>query len=488
MTVVLLVPVAQHQTRFVAPGLKTDARGVATGRVAAMLLPSLDRVVAALSTLTGELAQPELYAALVVDRVRSALGTVEFLLRFDAGDTPRLDRLARVAGLGGGELFTGEARHLVRYRDRKSPLGYDVDRLVEGEADVVLYGRVAEGPYAVVEGLPLRSLLLRLAPEPVRRRGLDPETLLVLAPPGLRADLEAYLWRCGVDAEVVRAEVDDGELFLYRARDLPPRVRHRLGATPGVRLLVPEGTRAAVEQGFRHPFDLAACADALGDDALWLFLGNRPGARVIHGELGWLPLRRGVRPDLGAEAAGATAADPGEPVDVPLRLAPDHRGLGPPEALLIPPRQLSAFRHLVYALPPATLERYRAVSLDRGLLVVGEGAVEELPLGLPLRRVGAQVLVPLGQVVVPRLPPALVAEALGVGQGELAVLPGGDAAPFTVAESALMPLSRRLVAQVEVPPAAVAETGEVAGAPKVVFDDAGPFPLWGRRFPTGGGG
>ena len=67
MKAVLLVPVAQHQTRFVVPGLKTDARGVATGRVAAMLLPSLDRVVAALSTLTGEIAQPELYAGLVVE-------------------------------------------------------------------------------------------------------------------------------------------------------------------------------------------------------------------------------------------------------------------------------------------------------------------------------------------------------------------------------------------------------------------------------------
>lgn len=486
----MLVPVAQHQSRFVVPGLTPDARGVAAGKQAVLLLPSLDRAVAALRMLAAGAAVEELLARLEVQRVRSDLGAVEFVARFPAAEGHLLDRASQVAGLHGGELLTGDGRHFVRYRDRHSPLGYDVDRLAapepEDRAALVLYGRVTEGGYRVEETFPLARLLLRLAPAPARRPPPLPDPALLLVPRGLRPPVESLLRRRDVDAEVART-AGDAEAFLYRLRGAPPPTLRLLARTPGLTLYAEEGERAAVEHGFEHPFDLVACAGALEEGRLFLFRGGRPGATVLEGPPQWLPLREGAHPEVAAELRPLRTVAPGPPAVIPLRLVSAPGASGPAEALLVPRRQLTVLRALVHRLPAAALEQLRAASLDEGVLLVGDGPVEDLPLGTPLQRGGEGVYVPVGTAFLPRVPPEVVAEALDAGAGRLVFFTARDAAPFAVAEADLVPLTRAFLARLDVPRRAVAAVPAELAAPSVHYAERRLLPSWGRRLPEGGG-
>lgn len=486
----MLVPVAQHQTRFVIPGISVDARGVAAGRTAVVVLPSLDRVVGALRTLTAQIDLEELYGRLEVHRVRSSLGSIEFALRFPAGDVHLLDRIGQVASLYGGELLTGEGRHFARYRDRQSPLGYDVEQLAETDADLVFYGRIAEGSYRIDETIPLRSLVLRLAPTPDRGKPIDPDPLYLLAVRGLRPYLEPYLWRNHTDADVARVLFDDGaEAYLYRLRGARTRIVDLLARTPGFIVYVPEGEHTAVERGFSHPFDLRACGSALQENSLYLFEGHKAGARVIVGPPQFIPLRESLAPSVSDVPLPARPAAPGPAVEVPLRLTRNPAAGGRADALLIPPRQLGAFRRLAYTLPPEVLAGHRAMSLERGFLIVGDSAIDQIPLGQPLRAFGESTYIPIGHTFLPKLTPELVTEALGGEPGVLYFFVDPDQPPFSVKSSDLRPLSRTLLARFPV-------RGEEAILPapdrklaEIEYQQVGVFPLWGRGYlPPGAGG
>ena len=63
---------------------------------------------------------------LVIRRLVTPLKTREIMLQVQAESSYRMDRIAGVAKLAGGLVFTGTSRHFVKYRDAASPLGYDV--------------------------------------------------------------------------------------------------------------------------------------------------------------------------------------------------------------------------------------------------------------------------------------------------------------------------------------------------------------------------
>jgi hypothetical protein len=495
----MLVPVAQHQTRFVVPGLTADPRGVAVGRIAASILPSLDRVVAALRALTEDVDLEELYRELEILRTRSSLGAVEFVLRFPAGDAHLLDRVSRVATLYGGELLTGDGRHLVRYRDRGSPLGYDVERLADGGRDLVLYGRVAEGSYRIEERIPLRQLIFRVAPEPARRTVPAAGAVLVLAPRGLRDDLEGYLWRSRIEADVARVDLSDRggagdrrprgwtEGFLYRLADPPERCLDLLGRTPGLSVFMPAGERAAVQRGYVHPFALHACGPALEEGRYHLFEGGRSGALMIDGIPEYVPLRKAVA----AATTGAVKLLSPRPLDaraqVPLTLVPDPTATGPASAVFVPPDQEESLCEILYRLPASILERHRVAVLDDGVLIVGSPHVEGLPLGRPLYRFGKHVLLPTGHAIRPRVGPDRVAEILGASESRIVLFEPGEKAPRVVdAErgARLEPLGGAFLARLAVSPFAPRTLPKDRDAVRVGFDGQGAFPLWGRRFDT----
>ena len=83
--------------------------------------------------------------------------------------------------------------------------------------------------------------------------------------------------------------------------------------------------------------------------------------------------------------------------------------------------------------------------------------------------------------VVPRVSPDVLARALGHGAGVYTVFPP-TGRPFQVADSALVPLERRAVAQIEVDRAEVVDVACRRRRAGRGNDPVGRFALWG--FPT----
>ena len=101
-----------------------------------------------------------------------------------------------------------------------------------------------------------------------------------------------------------------------------------------------------------------------------------------------------------------------------------------------------------------------------------------LPLGQLLCELTPGLLVPLGQDVVPRVSPEVLARALGHAAGLVTVF--ADSYPFQVAESSFQTLERRSLAKLEPERAEVQDAAaELGGDVHVVNDAVGRFALWG---------
>ncbi len=153
----MLERAALHQTRFRTPGVSPDARGVVLGQKGVVLFASLDRLVAFLRAYGDEGSLDEILPSLEIRRVVTSLRTREILLFVQAESSYRMDRIAGVAKLVGGLCFTGTSRHFVKYRDAASPLGYDVERLLDEGADVVLYHDTFRQAYQLEREIPFAT-------------------------------------------------------------------------------------------------------------------------------------------------------------------------------------------------------------------------------------------------------------------------------------------------------------------------------------------
>lgn len=491
--------VAQGQARFMTPGVAPDPRGVLLGRFAVLLFPTLEGVVSWLRMYSSEASLDELVSGLAIQRVRTALASRELVVRIPAVSSYACDRAARLARLVGGSTFTGTAKHFVKYRDDRSPYGYDAIDIgaVPAGADFVLHGDELGQGYTVEGELPLDKLVFRLSVRKVpgaRRLAVEDRAELLLAVErGLGDGVIRYLWRNRIDAEVGLVTPRNASAFsseqrsylLFRVRAIPERVVQLFLGTPGITVFRPAATGAAVAVGWAHPIDLSSCGSVLPADTFHLFW---PGDRVdaLAGPLALSRIADLTRIDLDLERAAepqlavARAADP---VTVPLRLA---QALGPPRRVtgaLIPLAQAGWLKRLVFVLPPSALRGHRIAVTDRGIIVVGSEGIDVIPLGQLLCELTPGLLVPLGMDVVPRVSPEVLARSLGHASGVLTVFIAD--APFQVAESALAPLERRAIAKIEVARAEITDLAADAftGA-ELVNDPVGRFALWG--FPEAG--
>jgi hypothetical protein len=303
-----------------------------------------------------------------------------------------------------------------------------------------------------------------------------------------------YLWRNRIEGEAALVEPKGGSAFddaapsrgylLLKVRNLPERILELFLGVPGIDVFRSVSPSAAVAVGYAHPIDLSSCASVFSPDAFHLFW---PGDRVdiLPGPIEMSELDHLTRLDLELEKprdpAAATVAAP-DPVGVELRLAP---AFGPPRrvtAALVPTHQAGWLKRLVFLLPPSSLRGHRVAVTDRGVLVVGAANVDIIPLGQLMCELATGLLVPLGMDVVPRVSPEVLARALGHGAGLYTVFPV-DGRPFQVADTAMFPLERRAVAQIEVDRADVVDVSVPdAGEPVVSNDPVGRFALWG--FPS----
>jgi hypothetical protein len=429
--------------------------------------------------------------------VRTALGSREIVIQIPAVSSYAADRAGRLARLVGGAIYTGTAKHFVKYRDDRSPYGYDAvdigalpqhsEFMVHGDEFAQAYLREGELPF----GRLLFRLSLRKLPGADKLGPEDRADLFLAVAHGLAEGIIRYLWRNKVEAQAglfaprSQSAFDDharerGYMWI-RARNLPERILQLFLGTPGIDVFRPAGANAAVAVGYEHPIDLASCQTVFPAETFHVFW---PGDRVdtLPGPLSLSDIGDLTRVDLQLDRPRDPAAHgggPAEPIGVELRLA---AAMGPPRrvvATLIPLAHGARLKRILFALPPVSLRGQRVAVTDRGILVIGSENLDVIPLGQLLCELTPGLLVPLGMDVVPRVSPEVLARALGHGAGLVTVFTA-DHRPFQISEGSFQTLERRALAKVETERASVDDlAAELANDVQVANDPVGRFALWG---------
>ncbi len=489
----ILERAALHQTRFRTPGIAPDSRGVVLGSKGVLLFSSLDRVVAFFRAYGDEGSLEEVLPTLSIRRVTSPLKTKEVLVSLGAESSYRMDRVAAVARLAGGEAFTGTTRHFVKYRDASAPLGYDVVSLTESSADVVLHHDAWRQAYAFDREIPFRELVLKLQPFSIPpRERTTPTRVLVTAETGVGHAIVGYLFRWRVKASVGLAEWPSESAFDERPRrlhvldvdDPPARVLGLLRSLPGVSVFEPVGRRFAVELGFKHPISLDACSSLFAENSLTMFRGD---GTVLS--LDPLPPLSAVRTLVRAELAREDARNVAELVpasvraalvDVSLRLAPTLAPARRVVASVVPIAEREWLSKMLYLLPSHTLASLRMAITEKAIFLVDQRGIETVPLGRFYSEVADRIYVPAGMALVPAVSPSVLTELLSDrGTGHAFFEPGQEQ-PRIVPDEAFGPVSRTVLRDVG---------GKLVHAdapdrhdptlPLVAYGPETSFPLWG---------
>jgi hypothetical protein len=495
--------VALGQTRFMTPGVAPDPRGIVLGRYGLLVFPTLEGVVSWLRLYSAESPLDELLSGLEITQARTPLGSREMAVRIPAISSYVLDRAARCALLVGGATYTGTAKHYVKYRDDRSPYGYDAADLtpLPPDATFMVHGEDFTQIYARERDLPLDRLLFRLSrrriPGGDRLRPDERRELFLVVAHGLGEGVIRYLWRNRVSGRVGLVSPERKSAFdepgrtrshlLFRVQELPGRILDLFLATPGIDVFRPLSDNVAVEVGYAHPIDLASCQSLFEATRFYLFWGADDRVDTVAAPLELSAIEHLTRleitldhPAVGDTLKLAALDAVGVPIELAPSLTPSRRVVGS----LIPLTQAQWLKRLVYFLPQTSLRGHRVALTDRGLLVVASPDVDVIPLGTPLAEITPGLLVPLGFDLVPRVAPDVLARNLGHGAGMFTVFPP-TGSPFQIGDAALVPLERRALAKIEIGTVEVMDArAEVAGEPSVTNDPVGRFALWGYRTPA----
>ncbi len=496
--------VTQGQTRIFIPGVAPDPRGILLGKSCVMTFSTVEGAVSWLRLYSAEASLDELLAGMAITKATTALGTRDILLRIPAISSHAVDRAARIARMLGGEIYTGSTKHFVKYRDDKSPYGYDVVDVgpVPADIDTLLYGDDFVQSYRHAGDLPFDRLLFRLSlrrlPGGDRLTESDREEVVLVVERGLAEGVVRYFWRnrvsarTGLFAPQTRSAFDEGRaergFMLFMVRGLPERMLKLFLGTPGIDVFRPRGSGCAVAVGFQHPIDLTSCSSVFGNDKYHLFW---PGDRVdiLPGPLELVDIADLTKLDINIDKAITQkpfANGVNDPIAVDFQLVPTLVPSARIAGTLIDNSQRDWLKRLLFALPPALLRGQRVAVTDRGILVVADAVASKandafgvVPLGQPLKAIAPGLLIPVGLDIVPRVSPEVLARALGHSTGMVTILIP-DRPAFRVAESDLVALERRTIAKLEIEAAEVTDMSIPASAsPTVVNDPVGRFSLWG---------
>ncbi len=489
--------VAQGQTRFFTPGVAPDPRGILLGRYAVMTFATLEGAVSWFRLYSSEASLDELMANLTIMKCKTALGGREIVVQIPAVSSYATDRAARLCRLVGGAVYTGTAKHFVKYRDDRSPYGYDAVDIgaMPASTDFMVHGDEFAQGYVREGDLPFERLLFRLSirklPGGENLDGDDRGDLFLAIARGLSEGIIRYLWRNRVEAHAglftpgtTSAFEDQSRergYMLIRVRSLPERILQLFLGTPGIDVFRPAGATAAVAVGYEHPIDLGSCSSVFPPETFHVFWPN-DRVDVLPGPLALSDIADLTRVDLEMDRPKDPTqhgGKPPEPIGVELKLA---ASMGPPRRVVGTLIQLEhgpRLKRILFALPPVSLRGHRVAATDRGILVIGSENLDVIPLGQLLCELTPGLLVPLGMDVVPRVTPEVLARALGHSAGIITVFTT-DGHPFQVSEGAFATLERRSLAKMDVDKAETIDYAASAPADaEVVNDSVGRFALWG---------
>lgn len=488
--------VAHGQSRFFTPGVAPDQRGILLGRYCLLTFPTLEGAVSWLRLYSSEASLDELLSNLSILKVKTALGSREIAIQIPALSSYAADRAARLARLVGGAIYTGTAKHYVKYRDDRSPYGYDAVDIgpLPGAVDFMVHGDEFAQRYTREGDVAFERLLFRLSirkvPGATTLSSDDRAELLVAVAHGLADGMIRYLWRnrvaasAGVFTPRVTSAFEDSRdrgYMVIRVRHLPERMLALFVATPGIDVFRPAGANAAIAVGYKHPIDLASCQSVFPADAFHVFWPDDrvdvlPGPLALSDIAGLT--RLDLAPDQAADRDRFAGGTP-DPIAVDLRLAPS---IAPPRrvvATLIATEHAGRLKRLLFTLPPLSLRGYRVAVTDRGILVIGATTLDVIPLGQLLCELTPGLLIPLGMDAVPRVSPEVLARALGHGPNVVTVV-AVDGRPFQIPEPGFATLERRALARLDVEAAVVENVGvEPSAEVQIINDAVGRFALWG---------
>ncbi len=497
----MLEPIALGQGRTHCPGLAADERGVVMGRRIALLFADVARAVGFFRSYSREVALDEVLASLEIREAISERGGRELSVMFEVAGSFAADRAAQSARMHKGRAFTGTEQHFVPFRDRRSPLGYDLggpEEVVVEPHDLVLYGEAGPDRRSFGRSIRLADLILGLSPRPLTQAERQRETheaLVVRCEQGLAKTLCRYLWSRQVRATVTAAVTAKKSLFSGKLREvhlvkcagIPRHIAQLVHSTPGMKVFVPLQDHLLVEWGYRHPIALESCGTAFSGDETILFFG--PPAKVerlvagldatdirdlvdvsLVGPEGIIPRPEHVEPQ------------PIESLDVELKLARLPRSSAATTALLIERERLPWFVKLVYMLPSAILRTYEAVLAGPYIIVINRRGVHGIPFGAPMTEIYPQIFVPVGMQLLPRVDYDLLREHLQIRPDQNIYFFPEHAKPFSVAQDQLKPLSRAVVAPERARMSLLELKGRTIAdelaAPTVAHKRQGVFSLW----------
>jgi hypothetical protein len=452
--------VVLHQSRFRTPGLVPDARGVALGPLGVVLLQSAERLVAFLRAAGEEGALDEMLDAMRILQVLSPLRTREMVVEVQSASSHRMDRIAAVARLVGGMVFTGASRHFVKYRDAQAPFGYDAGELLADPGDLALYHDRFSQPYKLERTVGVRDLILRLAPVHVpRSRAENPRAIYALVRVGLGESIVGYLSRWNAPARVALVEWERGgtstsveRAYLLLLQQPQQRFVQLLKSLPGVKVFVPDGEQTAVEFGHRHPIPLSSCAPLFAAEELVLFRAGGEGAVV-------LPQRP---PFVDVQAVTTLASEAGQPAtnvklrpvegtfSLPLTLVPASSPPRRVSALVAPADARDTLGRALAVLPPTVLGKLQAAFTEHAIYLFGPDGVQNIPLGTLFEELNHGVFVPLGTTLSPPLPTDILRQIARIDSGHRVFVTGGAYPLTAVPESAFVPATRLLVSDIPV--------------------------------------
>ncbi len=504
----LLEPVAAGQTRFRMQGLAPDARGIAVGRELLLVFSSLDWMVSFLGAYSDEASLDELIPTMTLEHARREGGGHAMMLRCASADGYAVDRIARLCTATRGELFTGAGAVFLRWRGRDAPFGYDlVAPVVPAGEDVIVVEVTHQSSYQTLDRIDpvelIQRLQLRAQPQPLGGVSSDPEMLglremaLVLVAAGLTDRVLRYLWQSEVPMAGYHVHLDGDARpsLLLRLRQPPPRTLDVLSGIPGVELLAPVSSRAAVEIGYRHPISLSSAQSCFPGEEMFLFRGRAGRVERLSGPPRFVDGRHLV------ESTGVNELrEVGQLRDAelaPLRVELQIRSTTTPKeprGTLIAWSQVGLLRNLVYLIPPSALAASRVIPLDEGVVVLtgsslgprtaasaaGVGAGVIVPLGQRLGEAAPGVLLPEGFELWPRVRPTLLRQLLGLGPEDHALFLSPERAPIRVGPHQLLPLDAALVGRLSLDDAQMVDPSAPALTPGSIRNEKlGRFALWG---------
>lgn len=484
----MLEHVSANQTRFVMPGLYTDSRGVALGKTLLVLLPSIERVVALFRGLSETTSIDELIPSLRIIQVRTPLRSHEFFVTISISSSHIADTLASIAKLVDGLSFTGATKHFIKYRDTRSPLGYDVDALTTDEGDYILYAKEFVQTYIYERDIDFHHLVQRLSLNRDLIESVDfSNELLLRVEHGLWRSVVGYLHRNLVKTDVAAIEESSADttysefkkLYLIKVLHLPKRMVALFKALPGVEIFQYKTEEVLVELGFEHPIDIGSVSSLFDSNSLYLYSGSKDAFNIIKQKPQFVSATTLVHLDIENQLTPSLSkVSEVESFKLPFKLVESQADFGQMSAVRIDRSELQRFKQIVYLMPPNILEEHQiALTHDSIFLYVQNGNVF-FPLGEMFYEYAPGVFISSGYRLTPRVMPLLLKEHLGP---HFHFFCRQNHAPLSLNTNDFRPLGRFSLANY---PMQLSETEELIEKeeqiPRLIVNESlSVFPLWG---------